>query len=94
MSDPSSSLSAVPGVVPVSSVAGTTPATTVTDPPKGTTMNLLTNRTFQVFLFSLVSVAAITVLMSLGVVSESQGFPFLTALVGFMVGVPVTTSNP
>lgn len=56
-------------------------------------LSLLANKTFQVFIMVLTGIVALTVLLALGTISYSEGFPSLLAVIGFGIGVPVSTSG-
>lgn len=55
-------------------------------------VNLLTNRSFQMWTFAIAFVTGLIVLMALGALTTGSGMPLLTAVAGFMLGVPVSTT--
>lgn len=50
-------------------------------------------RTFQVFIFALASLAALCTLMALGTITTDQGMPAVFTIIGFGIGIPVTTKS-
>jgi hypothetical protein len=55
-------------------------------------LNLLALRSFQVFVMVLAAIAALVVLMVTHVLAQSQGYPVLLTVIGFGIGVPVSTT--
>lgn len=89
MSNPAPALQ-VPGVVGVETPSSAPATPTIATTTGGNSVySLLTNKSFQVFIFCICVVTALTVLLALNVLTIPVGLPLLTTVVGFMIGVPV-----
>lgn len=92
MSDlPPSTLTAVPGVVGVSSVAPATPAISTVTVSKGHPVSALVGWLSSTTFFHLAGLAAVSVLTGVGIIPSEVGVPVITGLVG--LGINTTTGT-